>query len=199
VGPIELRLHATRRLNGTVSSSRGPVVGSQVLVLARTPGGGGAVATSGTDGSFHVDLPQRVSRVEAIVSAPGFALRAFDASAEGEPLALQVTEEAGNLEITIPLTDDEALRENLILAVFQNGLYVPGSILGQWTADQGQSRERRGRALQVPNVAPGEYRACLVPRPMEDSLSSILISEGAACDSGLLAPGATLSLKPVLP
>ncbi|HEX3555265.1 MAG TPA: carboxypeptidase-like regulatory domain-containing protein [Thermoanaerobaculia bacterium] len=199
VGPIELRLHSTRQLSGTVLSSRGPVVGSRVTVLARAPGGSGAVATTGTDGAFHVDLPQAVSRVEVVVSAPGFALRAFDASTEGEPLVLQVTEEGGGLEITLPLTEDEILRENLLLAIFQNGFFVPGSAWGQWAYDQGQPRGRSDRTLRVPNVAPGEYRACLLPRQLEMSLASVLVPEEAICSSGFLAPGATLSLKPGRP
>jgi hypothetical protein len=199
VGPLELRLHATRELNGTVISSSGPVVGSRVMILAKAPVAGGAVATTGTDGAFHVDLPRAVSRVEALVSAPGFALRAFDASAEEEPLALHMTEEGGSLEIAIRPTDDDLMRDNLMLAVFQNGLYIPSSALAQWAADQGQPRELIGRILRVPNVAPGEYRACLLPRQLETSLPSILAPEGAACDSGLLAPGATLALKPARP
>jgi hypothetical protein len=199
VGPIELRLHPTKRLAGAVVSSRGPVAGARVMVLARTPDGGGAAATTGTDGAFQVDLPQPVSRVAAIVSAPGFALRAFDAPADGEPLALQVTEEGGSLEITLPLTGEALLRENLVLGALQNGLPVPGSVLGEWAYDQGQSRERRDRVLRVPNVAPGEYRACLVPRQLEGSLAWAATQGGSTCDSGLLAPGATLSLKPARP
>ncbi len=199
VGPIEPRLRQTKRLIGTVVSPRGPVVGSRVTILARSPDGGGAVATTGTDGAFHVDLPQKVARVTAVVSAPGFAFRAIDASAEGESLTLQVSEEGGNLEVALPLTGDEIARENLVLAMYQNGLSVPASLLVQWAYDHGQPRDGVDRTLRIPHMAPGEYRACLLPRQLEILLPWSAPPEGAGCDSGLLAPGATLSLKPGRP
>lgn len=198
-GPIELRLRETRQLTGRVVSSRGPVVGSRVLVLARAPDGGGAIATTGTDGTFDVKLPQAVSRVAAIVSAPGFALQAYEALAEGAPLTLQVTEEGGSLEVTLPLTREEMMRENLMVAAFQNGLFVPASVLGQWAHDQGQPRELIDQTLRVPNVAPGEYRVCLLPRQLEIALPGSTGPEGGPCDSGILAPGAILRLKPGRP
>lgn len=89
-GPIELRLRPTRRLVGTVVSPRGPVAGSQVMILARTPDGGAAGATTDTAGKFEVDLPQAASSIAAIVSAPGFALRAFAASAQEKSLSFRV-------------------------------------------------------------------------------------------------------------
>ena len=55
---------------------------------------------------------------------------------------------------------------------------------------------RNARTLRVPNVAPGEYQACLLPRHLELSLSWGAVPEGVPCDSGTLAPGATLALKP---
>jgi hypothetical protein len=199
IGPIELRLHPTKQLTGVVASPQGPVAGSRVTVLARTSEGGGAVATTGTDGAFQVNLHQRVSRVGVIVSAPGFALRAFDSSIGGESLSLQVSEEKGNLEVTLPMTGEELARENLILAAFQNGLPVPASILSQWAYDHGQPLGENDGVLRVPDVAPGDYRVCLLPRQLEIVLAWASIPDGASCDSGLLAVGGTLSLKPHRP
>lgn len=195
VGPIELRLQPVERLAGRVSSPRGPVAGSQVTVLSRSIDGGGGSAMTSTDGSFTVELPRRSPRVVAIVSAPGFALRAFDAPGEGHPLTLPVTEEGGRLEITFSEDGEDRLRENLGLAVFQNGLSIPASILTEWAYDQGEARDASGRRLQVSNVAPGEYRICLVPRQVLDALTWASPPDGVPCDSGLLAVGATLSLK----
>lgn len=198
-GPIELRLRQTRKLTGTVTSPLGPVVGSRVMVLARTPDGGGGLAMTGTDGGFQIDLAQAATRVVAIVSAPGFALRAFDAQAEKEPLPLPVTEQSGSLEITLPLSEDEFLRENLFLAAYQNGLPVPVAVLSQWASDHGQARSFADRTLRVPEVAPGEYRVCLLPRQLELLLPWSSVPASADCASGFLAPGATLSLKPGRP
>ncbi len=198
-GPVELRLRPTRRLAGTVVSPRGPVAGSQVMILARTPDGGGAISTSDASGRFEADLPVAVSRIAAIVSAPGFALRAFDTVVQENDLSLQLTEEAGSLELLLPLTGDEVQRENLILAVYQNGVPLPMSVLGRWAYDHGQPKGGIDGAFRVPEVAPGEYRACLIPREMEILVPWSPAPQGGGCDSGLLAPGATLSLKPSRP
>jgi hypothetical protein len=196
VGPLELRLRPVQSLTGTVLSPRGPVAGSRVMVLSRLPGGGGGIATTSPDGAFTVELPQVSPRVVAIVSSPGFALRAFDAATEGKPLSLTVTEEGGWLEIVIPGNGEDLERDNLTLAVLQNGLPVPVSVLNKWAQDQGQPRTTADGRLRAPNVAPGEYRVCLVPQRQELALLWGAPLEGATCDSGTLAPGATLSLKP---
>jgi hypothetical protein len=112
---------------------------------------------------------------------------------------LQISEEGGSLEITVPLTDDEFLRESLVLTAFQNGIFVPGAALSRWSYDQGQSRDRVEGPWRIPNMAPGEYRVCLLPRQLQAFLPGGYVPEGAACDSGLLAPGATLALKPARP
>lgn len=198
-GPIELRLHQTRRLTGTVTSPRGPVAGSRVMILARTPRGGGGSAITDTSGGFQLDLPQEASRLVAVAGAPGFALRAFDTQAGDKPLLLPLTEEQGGLEVTLPLPSDELLRDDLFLAVFQNGLPIPRSALGQWARDHGQILDGTTRVLRVPEVAPGEYRVCLLPRRLELVLPWSTVPEGPTCASGFLAPGATLSLKPGKP
>jgi hypothetical protein len=198
-GPIELRLHQTQKITGTVTSPRGPVAGSRVMILSRTPGGGGGVALTDTDGAFQMDLAQTASRLIAVASAPGFALRAFETQAGDKPLLLPLTEEQGGLEITFPLASDELLRDDLFLVVFQNGLPIPPSALGQWARDHGQSLDDATRTLRVPELAPGDYRACLLPRQLEMVLPWSTMPEGAGCASGFLAPGATLSLKPGKP
>jgi hypothetical protein len=196
VGPIELKLHQTRQLSGTVTSPLGPIAGPRVLIQARTPEGGGALATTGSDGTFQVDFPKSVSRVVAVVSAPGFALRAFDAEAGDDPLLLPVTDENGSLEIALPMTGDELMRKNLVLATFQNGLPIPASALAQWAYDHGRARESTDQVLRIPDVAPGDYRVCLVPRQFESLLASMAVAAGADCAAGFLAAGSTLSLKP---
>jgi len=198
VGPIELRLRPTRRLNGTVASPRGPVAGARVVLLATTPDGGGAQAVTDIAGTFQVDLPKDASRIEAIVSAPGVALQVFEMQAGSEPLSLHVAEEAGDLALKLP-PGDEMMRGDLVLATYQNGLHIPGNVLSQWAYGQGEDLQRRDRSFRVPRVAPGEYVVCLVPQHLPPSLVLGSVPSGAGCDSGLLAPGGTLSLNPSLP
>jgi hypothetical protein len=195
VGPLELRVHPLKRLTGMVRSSRGPVAGSQVTILSLPSGAGDGAATDDT-GSFSLRIPESASRLVAIVSARGFALQAAQAQANGVPLALMVSEAGGDLEISLPWNPDEFLERGRSLALFQNGLPLPGNILFQWAYDQGQPR-KIGRTFRIPNVAPGEYRVCLMPQgnlPVMDAAPG----EADVCDSGLLAAGATLTLSPGL-
>lgn len=189
-GPVQLRLQPVKRLTGTVVSPLGPVAGARVDVIASVPPQGGGSAKTDAQGSFEMEIPEKTQRVVAVVSAPGFALRAFDAAA-GAPLSLAVSEEEGEIEIRLLDDDGELLRQDLRVALYQNGLPIPGYVYGQWAHEQGQPRG--AQSLRVPNVAPGEYRVCLVP--MRLPLEGDPAAAGAECASGLLFRGATLALK----
>ncbi len=195
VGPIELRLHPVERLTGTVGSPRGPVAGARVMVLSRLPDGGGGIAATDLEGVFTVELPRTSPRVLAIVSAPGFPLRAFDAGVEAQRIAISLPDEGGDLEIRMPGNGEDLSRANLTLAVLQNGVPIPLSVLTRWAYERGQPRGAGGRSVLIPNVAAGEYRVCVLPAQAEAALPWTSLPEGAPCDSGFLAPGAKLSLK----
>lgn len=195
VGPIELSVRPLKELTGTVTSSRGPVPGAQVTILSY-PSGAGDAATTDDAGGFRVKIPESAARLVAIVSAPGFALRAFPASAEGVPLALTVSEAGGDLEVSLPWDPEEFLERGRVLVFFQNGLPLPANIPFQWMYDQGQPREIKGRSFRIPNVAPGEYRVCLMPQASLLNPMDAVPAEADACDSGTLGAGATLTLSP---
>lgn len=195
IGPIELRLRDAHRLTGVVSSPRGPVAGARVLLLVGSPDGGGGVATTDEEGVFSTDVPQKSPRVVAVVSPPGFALRAYEVSTEAPQLALPVSEAAGRLEVELPHDPEELERENLALAYFQNGIPIPTSVLVQWAYDQGMPIDAEVRKGSIPNVAPGDYRVCFIPRQLSPFLATLAIPGGARCAAGSLAAGATLSLK----
>lgn len=192
VGPIELSVRPLKELTGTVTSSQGPVPGAQVTILSY-PSGAGDAATTDDAGGFRIKVPESATRLVAIVSAPGFALRAFPASAEGVPLALAVSEAGGDLEVSLPWNPEEFLEKGRVLVFFQNGLPLPANIPFQWAYDQGQPREIKGRTFRIPNVAPGDYRVCLV---IQGNPMDVVPAEADACDAGTLAPGATLTLRP---
>ena len=190
VGPVQLRIEPMKRLQGTVVSPLGPVADARVDVIASMPAEGGGSARTDSGGSFQVEIPEKTQRVVAVVSAPGFALRAFDAAA-GAPLTLAVSEEGGEIEIRLLGDDGEFLRQDLRVALYQNGLPIPGFVYGQWAHEQGQPRS--SQSLRIPNVAPGEYRICLVP--MRLPLEGDPAASGAECTSGLLFRGGTLELR----
>lgn len=193
-GPIELRLRPAKLVTGRVVSSQGPVTGARVLLLAGDADGGGAQAVTDTSGTFQVDLPKEVTRIEAIVSAPGFALKAFGGLSGNEPLMLSVAEEAGGLALALP-PGVEVMRKSLVLAAFQDGFYIPGSVLNQWAFDHGG----QGTEFRIPKLAPGHYAVCFVPQYLAGALLMASVPSGSGCDTGILAPGAILSLQPKLP
>lgn len=190
VGPVQLRIEPTKRLQGTVVSPLGPVADARVDVIASMPAEGGGSARTDYGGSFQVEIPEKTQRVVAVVSAPGFALRAFDAAA-GAPLSLAVSEEGGEIEIRLLTEAGDVLRQDLRVALFQNGLQIPPNVYGQWAHEHGQSLGTQ--SLRIPNVAPGEYRICLVP--MRLPLEGDPAASGAECASGLLFRGGTLELR----
>lgn len=203
-GPIELRLQATRKVRGVVLSPRGPVAGAQVMLFALAPFGGGAAGTSGPDGAFEVDLPQGVSTVVAVASAPGFALRATEVQLTEAPVSLQVSEEGGDLEIVLPLGAEAMQAADLFLAFYQNGLPLPAVVFGNWLRDQAPEAAAVGasgaegkaeRPIRIPHVAPGDYRLCLLPKSLQLAASWGIPPPEAPCAEGVLRSGATLTLK----
>ena len=193
LGPIELRLRRATKVTGTVVSPRGPVAGASILLLAHQPLlGFGDKARTGLDGKFVGDLPGGTEIAAAIVSPPGHALKVFQFPLEGMEVRLNVPPEGGTLEAVLPSRLEE---ENLIPLVLQNGVAIPVQALVSWAEGHGV-RAAGGNELRIPQLAAGEYRACLVPRLVAPGgqLTAWLEQTGR-CASGFLNAGDTLRLE----
>lgn len=190
VGPVELRLRSMKRLEGIVSSSRGPVAGALVQVKARPPVVGEGQATTGPDGAFSLEIPDNVASIEAAVSAPGYGVQAFPLAAGEKAISLTLSETAGDVVIALP-DPAELQRENRQVTLFQNGMELPMTLLQGGAPDASAD----GPALRFTGLAPGSYSACLVRIPVASTgaLDPVTIPEGA-CVAGQLAAGATLPL-----
>lgn len=198
VGPIDLRLRNKERYNGSVLSSRGPVPGAQVLVSPHPSTGGGAAGTTGTDGSFHVELPSGLRQAVVAVAAPGFPLQVIGPLTP-DALRLNIIQEEGTLELIVPVSSDEVVLRNLSFLVFSGAHMVPFGLVQQWATTHGESwATGKSLSLRLPHMAPGEYRFCLTPRLAEVTFTGTLQEAEAACASGQLSPGGTLSLEPSL-
>lgn len=165
-GPVELRLRKTRQVAGIVQSGFGPVPGAGVAIVPFRPGVMfGELVRTDVDGSFTAQVPAVTEAAAAVVSAGGFALQAFVLSPGETPKALQVSEAGGHLLVVLPEKPKEAEMEDFSLWIFQNGLPLPTGALYQWAVGLGKEpTDPSGRSMDIPNVAPGEYRACIVSR-----------------------------------
>jgi hypothetical protein len=193
IGPIQLRFLPMRRLSGKVLSPAGPVPGAQVTVVATVPPVGGGIVLSEPDGSFDIELPEVTQRITAVVAAPGYALRAFDAAVE-TPVSFPVSRDEGDLEIRLGLSTEELTRRDLRVAVYQNGLELLPNTLREWSRQQGQPWPvslSAPVAVRIPGLAPGDYRICLVPLRIEGEPA---VSPRMECDSGALFASGALAL-----
>lgn len=195
VGPVELRLRKNKLFQGRVQSARGPVPGASLEVFPLRPSlPGGAAARTDLQGSFEVRVPEPTETVLAIVSPPGNGLKAFEVPLDGRPAVLDVSREAGTLEISAGMSEEEARAQALQMVVVQNGLHLPWNLLLHWAQGHGE-RLRISEGIRIPNLAPGEYRVCLVPRAElvqrgPEGPSAL----GGQCASGYLEASGTLRL-----
>lgn len=195
VGPVELRLRKNKLVRGRVQSARGPVPGAVLEVFPLRPAlPGGASVRTDLQGSFEARVPEATETVLAIVSPPGNGLKAFEVPLDGKPVALEVTREAGALEISAGMSEEEARAQALQMIVVQNGLHLPWNLLLHWAQGHGE-RLRVSAGLRIPHLAPGEYRACLVSRVElvrhgPEGPNGL----GGRCASGYLEAGGTLRL-----
>lgn len=194
LGPVEIRLRKTRQVAGIVQSPFGPVAGASVDVVPFRPivMFGDTVHTD-LDGSFSAQVPGLTETASAVVSAPGFALRAFAVKVGEPPAPLPVSTAGGTLEVLLPEESEATRKESLSLWVFQNGLPLSLQALGEWALRHGQSSDPRKSIF--PEMAPGEYRVCIVAQsvlvPWEVSGWTAPL---AKCVAGQLEAGGTLRL-----
>ncbi len=193
IGPIELRLRPVRRLSGTVISQLGPVVGAVIVALANSPAVGGGRAMTGPEGTFTLELPADIPSVTAVVKAPGFGTQAFPLVADDKPVSLTMSEAAGEIVIALPRGAVDLHRENLRVALFQNGLELLISLLREDASSNVALDDTP--VLHLANLAAGQYSACIAQKQV-DSKGSVEHnpSTGLSCDSGQLAAGTTLAL-----
>lgn len=198
VGPVQLRLRPMKTVTGRIQGGHGPVTGATVLVQPlQPPLGFSGAARTGLDGAFSVEVPAQAQVVQATVSPPGYALKAFQFEPDGIPVVLNVPEDGGTLEFSLPYSGEDAREIGLAYLVFQNGLPLAAPQLMPWAKGHGSPYAgATGADFQVPNLAPGDYRVCVVPRAGMTAWALSGWSGGIAeCAAGSLSSGGTLRLK----
>lgn len=172
--PIELRLERMARLHVRVLSPRGPVPGARVAVRGENPMSPiSQTAVTDVDGVADPDLPDP-NHVYITVSPPGYALRVFDLHVDGRAQTLNVPEVGG----TVALRNAPRNSAEQRFVFFQDGRPIDVSELVSWAVAHGEPFRNDAGNFRFPDLAPGEYRACV----------------GTHCVSGTLAPFGTLDL-----
>lgn len=197
-GPVLLKLEGMQVFDGAVQSARGPVPGAIVSVSPIMPEAATLEnARTELSGRFQVKIPRRSRRAVVAVSPPGHALTVFEVPVSQAPTPLFVSTEGGSLEVIASADLEEGAEPGWTLAIFQNGVPLRLTTAIQWAFGHGLPLAEDGRYL-VPNVAPGEYAACAVPRTMADASERAFerLSSTGGCKSGYLAPGGKLTLEP---
>lgn len=174
---IELKLLPKRTIAGRVMSRGVPVIGARVRARAVDVRGAAGTGISDTDGRFRIDLREDARRVNVTVAAAGFALQAFELDTSGGPPLLELARQGGTLLLDLP---ESASALELTL----DGIWISAADLAGWTAALGhEQRDARGRR-QIPQLAPGSIRVCVVAAG----------ESRQRCRDGQLAPQGSLQL-----
>lgn len=195
-GPVVLSLEANKPVTGRVVSELGPVAGAVVdLVALDPPLPFGTSVRTGVDAVFSAQVPRQIRSLAAVVSPPGHALGAFVLRAEEEGTALNVAKEGGVLEITTPYTLEEARSRDLAILIAQDGLALPLNTLVRWARGHG-ARVLSGSQLQIPALAPAQYRVCFTHLQAAGEATATINTHGAdGCAEGYLDAGGILQLE----
>lgn len=188
-----LILRERMRVEGTVVSLSGPVPGAKISLtpLQETIYSAGEVI-SGPDGRFEASLPATTQRAEAIVGAPGFALRTFEVDiAPEQTLMLEVGQLGGTLMLEAPDEALQAFGRSEAAVLFQDGRRIPWRWLEEWRAIH--STDAAQGNLEIASMHPGFYQLCRV-QPSEAELWMRHVLRPENCLGGELGATSVLSL-----
>jgi hypothetical protein len=193
---IVLVLRPTMTRSGRVVAPNGAgVAGAQIGAFIVEDALKSTAESEFTDeeGRFEMELPAHARNLLLTVAAPGFAFRAFRASASEEPLLIPVAHESGTL--TLRLSESYSRQRwsstSLFLLHEDGGLIYPTQLM-MWAALQDQPIESPNRIV-APSMAPGRYSACWVDA---DQSEAAVTGNATAmeCVSGTLTTFGELTL-----
>ena len=192
-GPVVLTLQRNRSIRGRVLAATGPVIGATVSAWPMTGGDGGvSTVRSGLDGGFELKVPVGAQILQAIVSPPGGALKAYEANVSSDADLLFQVEPSGG-EVVVSL-GKEAAAGDRILAVWQENIGIPFGTLAHWAEGHG-ARFRQGSQFHIPQLAPGNYTVCLGAAEVVASSELDAWKSRASCASGYLSAASALDLR----
>jgi hypothetical protein len=191
-GPVILTLRHNRTLRGRVISPTGPVVGASVSAWSTTGGDGIATTVrSGLDGGFEIKVPVGTETLQAIVSPPGGALKAYELNVTSDAgIVFQVESVGGEILVSLGKRDPS---DGRLLVLWQDDIGIPVGTLVRWTEGHG-ARFLQGSQVHLPEMAPGTYTVCLGASEVTAPSEMEAWKTKANCASGYLTTASTLNL-----
>jgi len=192
---VVLKVRPQVRITGTLVSATGPVTGGKVKAApVGVPYFTVRTTTSDAQGRFEVFLPPAAREMFLAVAAPGFALRMLRLPVtEKREITLGVEQMAGTLilESDVPLATAEP--EDPYVVIFHKGSLEALPLLSAWAMMSGETPESPTRS-KIPNVEPGDYRACWM-LPAEKAGFDLGVVPQGRCADGFVSVNGTVTLK----
>jgi len=199
---LELELRTGRTLRGRVVGTAGePVafawVESYALAGVEFADSFAHEAVSGADGAFELTVPEGADRLHlSYGGGSGTALRTvwFDVRGEEGP-TLELERRGGEVRVHLPGVPQPGGPGVEQVFLFQNGVALPPSVLSQWARAHGVALGPSAE-LAVPQLAPGQYSACLLTGEERLAVDRApgAFAPGPGCRSGYLDAGGLLEL-----
>lgn len=192
-GPVVLILQKNQAIRGKVLAATGPVIGATVSAWP-TSGGDGVVSTvrSRLDGSFEIKMPAGTQVVQAVVSPPGGALKAYEMNVSSNAELMLPVEPLGG-DVVVNLGKSE-LADGGTLAVWQDDIGIPLGTLVRWTEGHGV-RFQEASQVHLAQLAPANYTVCLGAAAVVAWSEAEAWKSQGKCASGYLAAGSVLDLR----
>jgi hypothetical protein len=193
-GPVVLTLRRNRTLHGRVIAPTGPVVGASVSAWSTLGSDGIATSVrSGLDGGFELKVPVGTETLQAIVSPPGGALKAYElnVAASDAEIVFQVEPVGGEILVDMGKKDPS---DGRLLTLWQEDVGIPVGTLVRWTEGHG-TRFLQGSQIHLPEMAAGNYTVCLGTSEVVAPTELDAWKRKASCASGYLTSASTLNLS----
>jgi hypothetical protein len=188
----DVRLVLTRSMEVlvTITAESGePVGGASILPQGDLTRPGAlmfSMLTTDGSGTARVRLPPDLERLGGVVLPPGYAFQAFDVALErGRPVNVVVTRFGGTLRLQLP-SPPAGQDWARALVGWQDSNLFPASLLFEWAQVMGVRVDWRGTRFTIPQVAPGEYRLCIVSVSRFFEGGPEYEGQGGTCADGFL-------------
>lgn len=192
---VVLQVRAQVRIAGTVVSAAGPVTGARIKAApVGIPYFSVRTVTSDAQGRFETFLPPSAREMFVAVAAPGFAFRMLRLPVTKErEVTVGVDQTAGTLVLESGVPHAVTEPEAAYVVVFHQGALEALPLLSAWALASGEVPESPARSV-IPNLEPGDYRACWV-LPAERSAFDIGFVPPGRCADGVVSANGELTLK----